>query len=138
MCDRYPSMVCLPLWLCGHVSALRVTSSCPPFLALASVQTSVAHCIQLLVSMEDASSRRLRVLERQCCAGPGPSSCSSSGNEATSSSHASATSAPSSYARVHGQVSRAPARWREINIVARDQLEEVKYAKSDDGVAKVN
>lgn len=79
----------------------------------------------------DEASRRLAVLERQCCAGPGPSSSSQS------SSYASATASPSSYARVHGQVSREPARWREIQVVAKERLEEVKYAKSDEGIAKV-
>jgi naphthoate synthase len=77
------------------------------------------------------------VLERQCCAGPGPSSTSLSQQSTQASSYASATGTPSSYARVHGQVSREPAKWREIQHVAKEQLEEVKYAKSEDGIAKV-
>jgi len=85
----------------------------------------------------DEAGRRLAVLERQCCAGSGPSSSSNVQCVPHSSSYASATSTPSSYARVHGQVSREPACWREIQCVAREQLEEVKYAKSDEGIAKV-
>lgn len=91
-------------------------------------------------NMDEASSRRLAVLERQCCAGPGPSSSRQSQQEQQqqqNSSYASATGSPPSYARVHGQVSRAPANWREIQVVARERLEEVKYAKSDEGIAKV-
>lgn len=84
----------------------------------------------------DEAGRRLAVLERQCCAGPGPSS-SNRLQDVPRSSYASASSTPSSYARIHGQVSREPACWREIQCVAREQLEEVKYAKSDEGVAKV-
>jgi hypothetical protein len=89
-------------------------------------------------TMDEASSRRLAVLERQCCAGPGPSSSRQSQQEQQQqSSYASVTGSPSSYARVHGQVSRAPANWREIQVVARERLEEVKYAKSEEGIAKV-
>jgi naphthoate synthase len=84
----------------------------------------------------DEASRRLAVLERQCCAGPGPSS-SLAQQGAQQSSYASATGTPSSYARVHGQVSREPAHWREIQCVAKEQLSEVKYAKSEEGIAKV-
>jgi naphthoate synthase len=77
------------------------------------------------------------VLERQCCAEPGPSSSSLSQQTTQASSYASATGTPSSYARVHGRVSREPAKWREIQIVAKERLEEVKYAKSEEGIAKV-
>ena len=86
----------------------------------------------------DEASRRLAVLERQCCAGPGPgSSGDAQRGSCASSSYASATSTPSSYARVHGEVSREPAHWRQIQNVAQQQLEEVKYEKSDEGIAKV-
>lgn len=91
---------------------------------------------QLWNCIMDEASRRLAVLERQCCAGPGPSS-SSLSQQQQSSSYASVTGTPSSYARVHGTVSREPARWREIQYVAKEGLEEVKYAKSDEGIAKV-
>ena len=55
-----------------------------------------------------------------------------------STSYASATGAPSSYARVHGEVSRAPAHWRRIDSVAKEQLREVKYEKAvGEGIANV-
>jgi hypothetical protein len=88
----------------------------------------------------DASARRLAVLERQCTAGPSTSSVVSShaaDGSGPSTSYATATGSPSSYARVHGAVSRAPAHWREIHAVAQQALEEVKYAKCDEGIAKV-
>lgn len=46
--------------------------------------------------------------------------------------------ASSSYARIHGEVSRAPAVWRNIPSVAREVLQEVLYEKADaDGIARV-
>ena len=46
--------------------------------------------------------------------------------------------ASSSYARVHGEVSRQQASWRDIESVARDTLQEVLYQKADaDGIARV-
>lgn len=55
-----------------------------------------------------------------------------------STSYASATGRPSSYARVHGSASRAPARWRRIDTVAKEQLREVRYEKAQgEGIAKV-
>ena len=63
---------------------------------------------------------------------------SSAGQPSTCSSHASATGKPSSYARVHGAPSRAPAQWRRIDVVAKERLEEVKYEKAvGEGIAKV-
>lgn len=89
----------------------------------------------------DEATRRLTILERQCCAGPGPGSRSSITLQHETShgtrSYASATGNPSSYARVHGQVSRAAAQWRTIDRVAKEFLLEVKYAKCDEGIAKV-
>lgn len=59
-------------------------------------------------------------------------------SQEASTSYASATDAPSSYARVHGEVSRAPAHWRRIETVAKEQLREVKYEKAvGEGIAKV-
>lgn len=88
----------------------------------------------------DAAARRLRVLgghiesDRQIELTTRPCS----GNENSSSSYASATGQPSTYARVHGEVSRAPARWRSISRVAKEQLEDVKYEKAEgEGIAKV-
>lgn len=46
--------------------------------------------------------------------------------------------ASSSYARIHGEVSRTPAVWRDISSVAREVLQEVLYEKADgDGIARV-
>lgn len=53
-----------------------------------------------------------------------------------SSSYASIDGRPSSYARVHGEVSRQPAQWRSIPVVARETLTEVLYDKAE-GIAKV-
>jgi naphthoate synthase len=55
---------------------------------------------------------------------------------AASISYASIDGRPSSYARVHGEVSRAPAAWRRIPVVAKEQLQEVLYDKAE-GIAKV-
>lgn len=78
--------------------------------------------------MEDRARSRLEVLSRQFT-----SASSSSGSDA-SSSYASATGRPSSYARVHGEVSRAPAAW--VPKVAKEELTDVKYEKAE-GIAKV-
>jgi hypothetical protein len=57
----------------------------------------------------------------------------------TSSTYASATGQPSSYARVHGEVSKAPVQWRSIASVSKETLQEVKYEKSvGEGIAKVS
>ena len=59
--------------------------------------------------------------------------------DSASTSYATATGSPSSYARVHGEVSRAPARWRRIATVAKEELREVKYEKSEgEGIARVS
>eukprot|EP00877_Chromochloris_zofingiensis_P015125 jgi/Chrzof1/9867/Cz04g19010.t1_ECHID[v5.2] len=59
-------------------------------------------------------------------------------NGETSSSHASVDGRPSSYARVHGDVSRAPAVWQSIKTVAKEHLEDVKYEKAQgEGIAKI-
>ena len=51
------------------------------------------------------------------------------------SSYASATGQASSYARVHGEVSREPADWTAIPSVARETLDDVRYQKAE-GIAK--
>ncbi|GAB4823048.1 hypothetical protein N2152v2_010094 [Parachlorella kessleri] len=61
-----------------------------------------------------------------------------SSETAPGSSYATATGRPTTYARVHGQVSRAPATWRRIDTVQNWQLEEIKYEKAEgEGIAKV-
>lgn len=106
--------------------------------------------------MEGSSSRRVDVLAGHlaapACDAVGPAlapalaaaparpcptcghACASQG--APSSSYASATGAPTSYARVHGEVSRAPVRWERVPTVLKQPLQEVKYDKGE-GIAKV-
>jgi len=56
-----------------------------------------------------------------------------------SSMYASATGQPSSYARVHGEVSKSRVQWRSIPSVSKEALQEVKYEKSvGEGIAKVS
>lgn len=88
--------------------------------------------------MNDYAYRRLRVLEGQLAGmGAAPQQLSPCDTAGGSSSYATATGQPSSYARVHGEVSRAPAVWRRIDSVAKERLEEVRYEKADEGIAKV-
>uniref|UniRef100_A0A383V5B7 1,4-dihydroxy-2-naphthoyl-CoA synthase n=1 Tax=Tetradesmus obliquus TaxID=3088 RepID=A0A383V5B7_TETOB len=86
---------------------------------------------------EEASARRLRVLEGHLASTSQPQTPISRSNTAGGSSYATATGQPSSYARVHGEVSREPAVWRCIESVHKECLEEVKYEKSDEGIAKI-
>ena len=66
------------------------------------------------------------------------SSCGCNGSPQASTSYASVSDTPSSYAQVHGEVSRAPASWRSISTVAKEQLSEVRYEKAvGEGIAKV-
>lgn len=59
-------------------------------------------------------------------------------NVGASTSYASATGRPSSYARIHGEVSKVPPQWRTVPSVQNYALEEVKYQKSvGEGIAKV-
>lgn len=68
----------------------------------------------------------------------GPVASSSARPVAKSEPYSSATGAPSSYARVHGSVSTAPAVWRSISTVQKEELQDVKYEKADgEGIAKV-
>lgn len=51
---------------------------------------------------------------------------------------ASADENPSSYARIHRTVSRAPAVWNRVHIVGGSPLEDVIYEKAkDEAIAKV-
>eukprot|EP00882_Tetradesmus_deserticola_P011119 GHRQ01011757.1.p1 GENE.GHRQ01011757.1~~GHRQ01011757.1.p1 ORF type:complete len:144 (+),score=13.80 GHRQ01011757.1:234-665(+) len=89
-------------------------------------------------SSEQASARRLRVLEGHLATISQPKTPISRNNTAGGgSSYATATGEPSSYARVHGEVSKEPAVWRCVETVHRERLEEVVYEKSDEGIAKV-
>ncbi|KAK9826475.1 hypothetical protein WJX81_002912 [Elliptochloris bilobata] len=55
---------------------------------------------------------------------------------AASTSYESATSEPSSYARIHGEVSREPAQWRRVPVVHQCKLQDVIYEKAE-GIAKI-
>ena len=79
--------------------------------------------------MGEQANRRLDVLSRQLTA-------SSNNVQQHQSSFASATGSPSSYAQVHGEVSREPANWKRSFIVAKEELTDVKYEKTE-GIAKV-
>eukprot|EP00195_Chlamydomonas_chlamydogama_P006856 CAMPEP_0202911746 /NCGR_PEP_ID=MMETSP1392-20130828/55789_1 /ASSEMBLY_ACC=CAM_ASM_000868 /TAXON_ID=225041 /ORGANISM="Chlamydomonas chlamydogama, Strain SAG 11-48b" /LENGTH=343 /DNA_ID=CAMNT_0049602373 /DNA_START=42 /DNA_END=1073 /DNA_ORIENTATION=- len=91
------------------------------------------------------AERRLQVLSQQLASGPGcvlTMNDTAAQDEASTSSskpsYASATGRPSSYARVHGDVPRTPAKWRRIPVVAKETLEDVKYEKADDeGIVKI-
>uniref|UniRef100_A0A7S3RAL2 1,4-dihydroxy-2-naphthoyl-CoA synthase n=1 Tax=Dunaliella tertiolecta TaxID=3047 RepID=A0A7S3RAL2_DUNTE len=96
-----------------------------------------------------AASRRLTVLSGQIAnASPEPSAqlaglshSTSLGIERASTSGYSLpnrTVPTSSYERIHGQVSRSPAVWRKIEVVAKEQLQEVIYEKAvGEGIAKI-
>ena len=98
----------------------------------------------------EAANRRLQVLSLQLGASASSSSSPSHPSNAVgahpsvifmsscaaSSSYASATGTPTSYARIHGEVSRAPAAWKRISTVAREELTDVFYDKAE-GIAKV-
>ena len=119
-------------------------------------------CIPRIISavMEEAANRRVGVLAQHLIATGGSfrqaigvgceachaercSECVNLDNPAitaqpTSSSYASATGRENSYSRIHGEVSRAPAIWRRIESVQREDLEDVKYEKAlGEGRAKV-
>lgn len=65
--------------------------------------------------------------------------CQSSSAAQSSSMYASATGQPSSYARVHGEVSKSRVQWRSIPSVSKETLQEVKYEKSiGESIAKVS
>ena len=94
--------------------------------------------------MDPTATRRLQVLSGQLAPStsevapsdiaPQPTSSHSGGQ----SSYASATGQPTSYARIHGEVSRGPANWIRIDSIGKEPLEEVKYEKAQgEGIAKV-
>lgn len=103
---------------------------------------------RIATKMDPRASRRVGVLSQHLLAESAPTpgdvelqplSGRSSSSQNASTSYATATGRPSSYARVHGEVSRAPANWRRIDTVAKEQLREVKYEKAvGEGIAKVS
>lgn len=87
--------------------------------------------------MTNNAPKRLQVLEGQLTAPYAAQQKLNRSQTDGGSSYATATGSPSSYARVHGEVSRAPTVWKRIETVAKEGLEEVKYEKSTEGIAKV-
>lgn len=64
--------------------------------------------------------------------------CTSSCSTYAAKMYPSADAEMNSYARVHGEVSRAPALWRSITTVQRDTLQETEYEKAvGEGIAKI-
>lgn len=74
-----------------------------------------------------SAERRLSVLSRHL----------TSSSVSSSRQFASATGSQSSYAKVHGLVSRAKATWRPVARVSQHALQDVRYDKSDEGIAKI-
>ncbi|KAG2489664.1 hypothetical protein HYH03_011776 [Edaphochlamys debaryana] len=80
----------------------------------------------------DSSAGACHALSRHDTAG---ASASSSGSAAP---YASADGKPTSYARVHGAVSREPARWRRVASLGKEELTDVIYEKAvGEGIAKI-
>lgn len=78
------------------------------------------------------------VVRRQDTAGEASTSGGPAAQAAAPHYYASIDGRPNSYARTHGAVSRAPAIWRNVPVVAREELTDVKYEKAEgEGVAKV-
>ena len=95
---------------------------------------------------EDSCNRRVAVLaghfaasdvEHAGEAGAHLQSTSAADGQA-SNSYRSTTGKLNSYARVHGEVPRTPAKWRAIPTVYKERLQEVVYEKAEgEGIAKV-
>jgi naphthoate synthase len=80
----------------------------------------------------------LGVLARHDTAASTSTASASSVDGGASTPYASIDGRPNSYSRVHGVASRAPARWRLVPTVAREDLTDVKYEKAEgEGIAKV-
>jgi hypothetical protein len=122
----------------SHLPTPRILSTSPTSTQSRCHRTD---CQQAPPMDAAAGHRRLAVLARQLEAASVPASpavVSASSTAASYSAYASATSKPSSYARVHGEVSRAPAQWRLVRTVAKEELVDVKYEKAaGESIAKV-
>jgi hypothetical protein len=67
-----------------------------------------------------------------------PEDCAGRSSDRSSEIYASATGRPNSYARIHGDVSRHPAQWKNITTVQKETLQETLYHKAHgEGIAKV-
>ncbi|CAG9460653.1 unnamed protein product [Pedinophyceae sp. YPF-701] len=82
------------------------------------------------MSDQEAASRRLGVLAGHFAQG-------SSSKGRVRATYASIDGKPSSYERVHGEVSREPPAWERIPVVAKETLTDVIYSKGD-GIAKIS
>ncbi|KAG2452876.1 hypothetical protein HYH02_002220 [Chlamydomonas schloesseri] len=94
----------------------------------------------LLASGEDASASRPaepRWLERQATSSAASSSGARPVTSAKQEPYSSADGKPNSYSRVHGAVSRAPAVWRRVSSLGKEELTDVIYEKSEEGIAKI-
>lgn len=92
--------------------------------------------------MHDTSRRRIASVARHLQPDDAVTSDSGRTTQHTSSpelqAHDTAAAAPSSYARVHGAVSRKAASWTNIPAVQKQSLSEVIYEKVEgEGIAKV-
>jgi naphthoate synthase len=93
----------------------------------------------------DAAARRLQVVrdhispaEQDACRDGTPKSVSAPAMARQPTAAGASGGASSSYERIHGEVSREPAQWRNLPSVAREALQEVLYEKADaDGIARV-
>jgi hypothetical protein len=125
-CASQSRSVLLPHSYCA------ISATTPPYFS-----ASLLFIARMSDGGEETSARRLKVLEGHLASTSQPQTPISRANTVAGSSYATATGQPSSYARVHGEVSREPAVWRCIESVHKERLEEVKYEKSDEGIAKV-
>lgn len=90
-----------------------------------------------LANMHQASTRRVAAIARHLQ--PDEAFSSQSGNYGHAlEPHTTAAASQSSYAKVHGAVSRGDATWTQIPTVQNQSLLEVIYEKAkDEGIAKV-
>lgn len=103
--------------------------------------------------MDDTRRRRLKVLSEHLSQDYGyktgseskpseqiiaPEDCAGRSSDRSSEIYASATGRPNSYARIHGDVSRRPAQWKNITTAQKETLQEILYHKAHgEGIAKV-
>ena len=87
---------------------------------------------------EDTGRRRIAMIARHLQ--PDEATCAqrSSNTNLAIDTQQTAAADQSSYAKVHGAVSRTDASWTQIPVVQRQSLSEVIYQKAEDeGIAKV-
>ena len=88
--------------------------------------------------MRDNTSRRIAAVARHLQPDGASSSAAEVDGHCLHMQATAAAASPSSYAKVHGAVSRDAATWTEIPVVQKQTLTEVIYQKAaDEGIAKV-